>query len=426
MDVELSEPQAEFFQSEAKSVAAVAGFGAGKTQVSMLRMFTTMFQQPKANMLYLAPTFPLIRDIFYPKIEDFLEGLRQPYTINKSDHVIHVHGYGKVFCRTMEHPKRIVGFEVLDAFPDELDLLPTEKALDVWRRAKARCRQKLGKPNQMFLTTTPEGFKATYKMFKKNPLPGSHLVKMSTYSNECNLPPDYIDELKSNYPPQMIEAYLNGEFVNMVNMPVWVCYDPVLNDSSEEVRKQDKLIVGMDFNVGRGCAVVWVKRNYIDYDNPQNNTEHLHAVDEINNSYDTPDTIRVLKERYPTHQIEVYPDATGKSRKSVNASISDLALLVSAGFILKKNNSNPAIKDRVLATNARFCNAKKERRLFVNRNRCPVFSDGLQQQVYDTNGLPAKGAGEWDDITDAGSYPIVYLYPIKRKTTYIRGMEEIL
>lgn len=405
MDIALSKPQAEFFASQAKSTAAVAGFGAGKTDVALYRMFTTMFQNPGNDMLYLAPTFPLIKDIWYPKAEEFLIENKVGYRINRGDNTIVLPGIGSVFCRTMEHPGRIVGFEVLDAFLDELDILPEEKALEVWRKAKARCRAKANKQNQMYVTTTPEGFKATYKLFKKEPLPNSKLVQMSTYSNAINLPDDYIDDLRDNYPEQLIEAYIEGQFVNLVALPVWTSYHEHYNDSLERVNRFDILHIGMDFNVGRGCAVIYVARR-----------NGLHAVDEVYNSYDTIDTIRVLKDRYPTHNMIVYPDASGKSRKSINATISDIYLLKEYGFTVKVNNKNPAIKDRVMATNAMFCNGNLERRLFVNRRRCPHYSEALMHQVYDKNGLPTKGDGT-DDLTDAGSYPIVYLFPIKKIST---------
>lgn len=417
MNIELSEPQAEFFSSEAKSVAAIAGFGAGKTDIALYRLFSTMFEYPGYDMLYLAPTFPLVKDIWYPKVESFLTDLDIGYAINRQDNVIHVKGIGSVFCRTMEHPSRIIGFEVLDAFLDELDVLPVDKALEVWRKSKARCRQKCpNKKNQMFLTTTPEGFKAAYQLFKKEPLPNSHLIQMSTYSNAHNLPDDYIDELKANYPAQLIEAYINGQFVNLVAMPVWVGYDRDRNRSGEIVTKADtKLIVGMDFNVGRGCAVIYVERE-----------NGLHAVDEVFNSYDTPDTIRVLKDRYPNKNIFVYPDSSGNSRKSVNATISDIALLKQAGYVVKVNNRNPAIKDRVMATNAQFINGNNKVRLFVNDSKCTHFADALEQQVYDNNGLPQKGEGKDDDITDAGSYPIAYLHPIKQRSTSTTSLEELI
>jgi hypothetical protein len=152
----------------------------------------------------------------------------------------------------------------------------------------------------------------------------------------------------------------------------------------------------------------------------------LHAVDEVHNSYDTPQTISILKERYRNNGITVIPDASGDARKSVNATTSDIALLKLAGYVVKKNRKNPNIKDRVTATNAMFCNANNERRLFVNDTMCPNFTAALEQQVYDNNGLPQKGEGKYDDIADAGSYPIANLFPIKRPQTVRRGMEDII
>jgi len=134
----------------------------------------------------------------------------------------------------------------------------------------------------------------------------------------------------------------------------------------------------------------------------------------------------VLKERYPSHNVTVFPDASGSARKSVNATISDIALLKHASYEIKVNSKNPNIKDRVMATNAQFCNGLGIRRLFVNALRCPKFAAALEQQVYDNNGLPAKGVGQMDDITDAGTYPIAFLYPIKHTLTRALSMEAFL
>jgi hypothetical protein len=435
MKIELSVPQTEFFASKSTSVAVVAGFGSGKTDIAKIRCITTMRQFPGCNQLYLAPTYPLIKDIWYPKIEEYLEELKIGYRINKQDHIVDVEGLGNIYCRTMEYPSRIIGFEVLDAFLDELDVVNEEKALEVWRKTKARCRQKItkitkkgkikkkfsggapkeewiAKRNQTYVSTTPEGFKTTYNLFQGDPIPGSHLIQMSTYSNLHNLPSGYIQELMANYPAQLIKAYIMGIFVNLVNRPVWNEYDENLNMSEEYVEEKEPLIVGMDFNVGRGCAVIYV---------PRVDGHELHAVDEVFNSYDTPDTIRVLEERYPEHHITVIPDASGKSRKSVNATTSDIALLKQAGYIVKVNKKNPNIKDRVMATNRLFHNGKSERRLFVNKQKCPKFSSSLVHQIYDNNGLPEKGTGE-DDITDAGTYPPAFLHPIKKVTTTRREL----
>lgn len=395
MDYVLSRPQSEFFTSSSKSVAAVAGFGAGKTEVALIRMFVTMSQYPKANMLYLAPTFPLIRDIWYPKVESLLDEHNFSYNINKGENVIYIEGLGKIFCRTMEHPHRIIGFEVLDAFLDELDVLPEEKAMEVWRKTKARCRQKIeGKSNQMYVTTTPEGFKATYRLFKRDPIEGSHLIQMSTYSNQHNLTDDYIDELMSNYPSQLISAYIMGEFVNLTSGSVYPSFSRKLNHANINAQDNDFLYIGMDFNVGKMSSVVHVLRQ-----------GRPCAVRELTDIEDTPAMIRAINNVYPNHEIAIYPDASGAARKSVNAGTSDLKLLSEAGFQVRVNYSNPAIRDRINSMNAMFVNAKGERRYFINVDKCPKYVDSLEQQAYDKNGLPDK-QNDFDHLPDGAGYYI--------------------
>lgn len=441
MDIELTEPQAEFFHSTAKATCAVAGFGSGKTQVAMYRLISSAIEYPENDWLYSAPTIPLIRDILWSKLDEFLPSMGLRHSINKQEGIVYLHGLGKIFCRSMDAPDRLVGFEVADAFMDEIDILPEDKALNVYRKIKARCRQKIVhpvtkqvKPNQQWVTTTPEGFRATYKLFKKNPAAGSYLVQMSTYSNAHNLPDDYIDDLKANYPEQLIRAYLLGEFVNLTNNPVWASFDPIANSVVDaEIKRGEVLHIGQDFNVGRGCAVVYVHRTLPPKHpfNPRRDNEVpepwdiLIAVGEVVDTFDTPDTIRVLNEHYPAtvfNERVVYPDATSKSRKSVNATISDLSLMRSADFHVRTNNRNPNIKDRVTAGNAAFCNSLGERRVYVDTERCPHYTEKLQQQVYDSNGLPEKGVGKGDDITDAGTYPINWFFPAKRSRMFVERL----
>lgn len=150
----------------------------------------------------------------------------------------------------------------------------------------------------------------------------------------------------------------------------------------------------------------------------------MYAVDEIVGAYDTPDMIRRVKEllwRYeggsfvPSRQIRVYPDASGDSRRSVNASKTDFALLRDAGFTICANSSNPPVKDRVNSMNAAFCNAVGERKYFVNAEKCPSYAEALEQQSWAANGEPDKTTGH-DHVNDAGGYVIVKELPIIKKT----------
>lgn len=248
---DLSVPQSDFVLSQHKYVGAVAGFGSGKTEAALTKMLKNMMECPGLNQAYLAPTYALIRDIWYPKVEDQLDALGMKYFINQQKHIIKIHGLGHVFCRTMEKPERIIGWEAGDAFLDEFDVLPTDKAMQVLRKITARIRQPnpTGRKNQLCFTTTPEGFKATYEIFKKNPLKDSHLIQMSTHSNAHNLPDDYIQTLKDQYPDQLIEAYLNGEFVNLQAGSVYYAFNRDTHDTKYVAKPREPLHVGMDFNV---------------------------------------------------------------------------------------------------------------------------------------------------------------------------------
>ena len=411
----LNKPQNEFLQLDKKYKALVTGFGGGKTYVGCLDLGNHLFRFPRVNAGYFAPTYPQIRDIFYPTVEEAAFSQGFTVDIKQGNKEVHFYRgrvyYGTVICRSLEKPGSIIGFKIGKALVDELDTMKTEKAQEAWRKIIARMRYNVpGLLNGISVTTTPEGYKFVYDQFKKQLEEKPELrefyglVRGSTYDNIANLPDDYIPALLASYPEQLVEAYLNGKFVNLVAKPVWREYDKKLNDTKETVKGREPLTVGIDFNVGRGCAVVHIERD-----------GNLCAVDEVIDSYDTPDTIRVLQERYPNNPITCYPDASGKNRKSVNATVSDIDLLRQAGYRVKNNAANPAIKDRVMATNALFCNGKGERRYKVNAERCPFYSSGLIQQVYDKNGLPEKGAGKGDDVTDAGTYPVAFLHPIRSR-----------
>jgi hypothetical protein len=276
--------------------------------------------------------------------------------------------------------------------------------------------------NGVDLTTTPEGFRFTYEQFVKQPrenpaAAGMYgLIQASTYDNEANLPPDYIPSLLASYPANLVEAYINGQFVNLAHGTVYVQYDRKLNRSTETIQKDEPLFIGMDFNVGKMAAVVHVKRG----GNP-------HAVDELTDRYDTPDMIRAIKERYwpyidgqyhKKHQIRIYPDSSGGSRKTVNASETDIQLLEQAGFLVSAPKANPPVRNRINSMNAMFCSAAGDRRYFVNDDKCPTYADNLEQQAYDERGEPDKKSGK-DHSPDAGGYFIHRDYPLERPVTNI-------
>jgi len=393
-----TKPQFDYINSTAKFPAMVAGFGAGKTEAAVQRCIIGKLRNPKTNRGFYEPTYDLIRMIAWPRFEEVLTDLGIPYKLHKSPlNYIDLGGYGKIIFRSMENPARIIGFSHADADIDELDTLREDEAAAAFRAILARNREikQNGEPNSIGVTTTPEGFKFVYKNWKKHPKPGFELIQAPTDSNP-HLPQDYVENLKAIYPNNLLSAYLNGEFVNLTQGTVYNGYSRDRNQSNEEITRFDFLMVGMDFNVTNMSAVIFVYRQGV-----------FHAVEELTGIYDTPNMINTLKKKYPEHNICVYPDASGASRKTVNASISDITLLESAGFECRAPKRNPFVKDRVMAANAAF----ESLQVMINSEKCPELASSLEQLTYDNNGVPDKTSG-LDHLIDACTYPIAHELPI--------------
>ena len=390
-------PQHQFIQSESLYPAIVAGFGAGKTEALVWRSIFGKLKYPKNDRAFYEPTYDLIRMIAWPRFEEILTGTDIPYRLTKSPHnVLEIEGHGRIIFRSMDTPSRIIGYEVGDSDVDELDTLKYADAAECWRRILSRNRQKKtnADPNTVGVATTPEGFKFVHEAWEAKKLPGYEIIRAPSYSNP-HLPDGYLDSLRDIYPPNLLEAYIEGLFVNLTSGSVYIGFDRHTNNTDIVEEKGEPLFIGMDFNVGEMSAVVHVKRD-----------KKPVAVAEVTKGYDTPDMINIIKDRFPGHGICVYPDNSGDSRKSVDASKTDISLLNNAGFTVMAKRKNPFVRDRINTMNAAFNNG-----YLVNVDRCPVYVKCLEQQAYDNNSQPDKKQG-LDHLPDAGGYFISHDFPL--------------
>lgn len=394
-------PQNRFLGATDPFVAFVGGFGSGKTTIATLKLLSLKFKYPKVDLLYAAPSYPLIRDIFYPSVAEIVEGTRWEtrYNVLSSKNIVDFGPYGKIYCRTL-HPDKLIGFKVGAGVADEIDVLPKRMAEACWNKMIARIRQPFpdGRPGQAMATTTPEGFKFTHDFFGKYQYPGRLLVQAPSTTNPY-LPQGYLDNLYATYPEELVKAYILGKFVNMVSGSVYI-FDREKHGCNEPIAAKEHLHIGMDFNVNKMATVVHVIRD-----------GHVLALSEIMGCADTPGVIKVIKEKFGgRHPITIYPDATGGSRDTRNASQSDITLLRQAGFEVDAPKANPLVRDRVLSINV----ALKNRRYWVNTARCPELTESLEQQVYTEAGAPDKSQGK-DHAPDATGYFMHRRFPVVKR-----------
>ena len=215
-ELTLTDHQESFVFSDAPFPAFVGGYGSGKTEALVVRLLLSKLRYQKLDVGYFAPTFDLLRLIAWPRFEAKLNEWRIPYKLNRSDYTLQVGNGGKVIFRSMEVPDRIVGFEIADAAVDELDTLKEDDARYVWDRIVARCRQKKfdGGANTAAVATTPEGRKFVYRRWEEETKPGYELIRASTRNNPY-LPAGYVEQLTGTFHPDLLAAYLDGQFVDL-------------------------------------------------------------------------------------------------------------------------------------------------------------------------------------------------------------------
>lgn len=378
----------------------------GKTETMCNQAIIDAFHSPDALISLYAPTYDLVSLITAPRLLEKLDKYEIGYRYNKTKNYIETthKQTGNFILRTLDKPSRIVGYQAYRSHIDEIDTLGMNQAQEAWQKIIARTRQvpeRGSNPhfNRVSVYTTPEGFKFTYDRWVKRKSPAYGMVQASSRTNPY-LPSDYVESLLESYPPELRSAYIDGMFVNLTSGTVYKSYNRAAHNTNERIKPHEVLYIGCDFNVTKQAATIYVRRD---------GGRTWHAVAELVNMYDTPEMIQIIKERYPTNRIIMYPDASGQARKTVNAHSSDIVLLKQANFEVRVRPTNPSVRDRINAMNTALSSGM----VFINVNACPNVAQALEQQAYNANGEPDKQSGK-DHQNDATTYPIAYEIPIRK------------
>lgn len=399
--IELLPHQEEFLLDDTtRHLLLLAGYGAGKTFSFVCKAYDLASKNVGHTGILLEPTAPLLHDILIPDMTSFLEDNDIEHTLVKSPQpnlrIRFENGETKILMRSLENWQRLIGVNAAFIGTDEMDTVKKEIVLMAYKKLQGRLRK--GNVRQMFNTTTPEGFAGAYELFEKMQM--GRIIRAKTLDNPF-LPQDFIQDLQNSYPPNLLEAYMEGRFVNLTSGTVYSYFDRHKHHSNEEAKENDTLLIGQDFNVGGCVSTIHVIRGNV-----------VIRVDEIESkdTFTIPTNIRKI---YPTNKVVMFPDASGNSGHS-NATKSDIQILRDAGFIIEAPQANGRIIDRVNSVNGLLSHG----RYLINTNKCPKGTEALEQQVFDKNGEPEKfsGAGTIDDYNDSMGYFIVRRFPLTKNT----------
>ena len=414
--------QKPFFHAKGKSLFS-GGYGAGKTYVGAYKLLLEHISNPgkigfigntkveQVQKINLAENlFPLFKK----------NGIR--YNWNKTDKTI-ITQFGKIYYQGYKNYEEIIGSSYAYVWLDELDVARYPDK--VWEKVLGRMRGK-AEPN-IFITTTPEGYKFTYRFFCPESPEHKHGYKifyadtrdnplyMVDYNRDKDKPIEereytsFVVDMLDVYDERLITAYLAGRHTNLLSGNCYYNFTREKNCGRLKVNWQatETLHIGIDFNVNPMCAAVGVFDGL-----------NLYVIDEVKlQNSNTQSMVREIRRRYPIQKILWYPDMTGRKRQtSAEIGRTDISILQEEGIIVKNPfyEQNALVSDSLTVVNLALGKDKERTRVFidsstVNRNgktvlKCGNLIQDLETVTYAKDGSIDKSDPEKTHMSDAFRY----------------------
>ena len=395
--------QWDFLTSEKAINGMVAGFGSGKTHVflrkTLYNLLTKRNDEGKSNGWVIYPTLSLAEELFVEPFIALLEETNIKYKYNQSKHLFKT-PLGNIKIYQLQKPQRIIGAELTFIGFDEFDVESWKNCDLAFKKAIGRMR---GTENpEIYIVSTPEGFKYLHKIFVIDKNDDRFLVHGKTTDNTY-LPEKYISLLETNYDDNLLKAYRDGEFINIQAENTYYSFDRSSNVKEVKYNPNLPIRIGMDWNVSPLMSVLW--QQYKDKPNIRVfDTIELHHSGE--GDLLTERMCETIKQKYQNNIYHAYPDATGRARNS-SARYSDISLVKKAGFNVKVLHINPLVVNRVNAVNKAL-----EGNIIIDPS-CVALINDLERvtNIPNTREINKKENPELTHASDAFGYSVVWEYP---------------
>ena len=392
-------------KKKARIKAYVGGFGSGKTYSFLTETFINLITKKnrdgKSNGLILYPTYNLADSVFVDPFREMLERNGVAYTYNIASHKFKTM-YGNIQIYQTRYPQRIVGSSYTYVGIDELDI-------ENFKTAETTIQKSLGRLRGcddaiLYITTTPEGFGYTWHLMVEEYNDNKLLVHGKTTDNKY-LPESYIQSLRDNYDDKLLEAYINGNFINLTQGATYYAFNRDKHTGRYNYNPRLPLHCGFDFNNFPLSTVVCQRQS----------DGSLQVIKEIILSHQgdgdlpTQRMCSAVKEYFPNNIYYAYPDATGSSKHS-SAMYSDISIIRKNGFNVQVAHINPRVVNRVNSVNNQL--AKNNIKI---DNSCKSLIKDFEQVVNKENTRDIdKSNPNLTHMSDAFGYLCNWIYPVTK------------
>lgn len=295
-----------------------------------------------------------------------------------------------------------------------------EQDFEAFKTLKARLRRLPAvKENVLICATNPDDPETCWYQYFIAPQP--HPTRFVFYSRTEENPfldDVYIDQLKKDLDPISIRRYLYGEWVSIKGKSIYHAYDPDKNLKRHKYKYDQKhtLDIAWDFNIGAEKPLSVSIGQYIDDTFHVAETVCIHAV----GTQIMLDELQARGVFDNGMKLRIFGDATGEARttKSLHSDY-DIIRKFLSNYVDAKGNklsyqicvprSNPPIKTRHNRVNAYFENGLKENRLFIYQGAEMADKGFRLTQLKKGGDYVEDDSQEWQHVTTAIGYWVVYL-----------------
>lgn len=381
----------------------IAGRRWGKTFLA-IRQMCFAAREPGKNIFYITSSYRAAKMIVWKPLKHMLLDLKWAEKINETELSIVLKNGSTISLKGAENPDSLRGVSLSYVVIDEVAEVDETLWTEVVRPALAD--QEGG---ALFIGTPKGKGNWSYELYQiENYQPDIWKSFQFTTISGGRVSKEEIEQARKDMSEKQFRQEFLATFETFEGTVAWAFErEHNVREIETPLNKPitDILYIGCDFNVNPITATIGVQ-----YKND------FYVIDEIvmQNS-NTEELAQEINNRYPKSKIFVYPDPSGSRRQTSSNGASDHTILQNAGFIVKAPRKHDAVRDRINAINARFCNSKGERHLFVSKS-CKYTIESLEKYTYkEGTQVPDKNSG-YDHVFDALSYCVAYLYPLTKET----------
>ena len=388
--MKLSTPQKTVAQDPARFVVLVTGRRFGKTTLGVRQLFYHA-RQPDQNCWACLPSYRMARNVWWDWAKK----------INEADLSIVLTNGSKISLKGADNRDALRGAKLNYIFLDECANIEKEAYTEVLRPTLSDTGGKA-----MF-AGTPKGISNwLYDIYQQgqDPTDPNWSSYQFTTIDGGFVKQEEIEQAKAELDQKVFKQEYEGTFENYEGR-IYYGFERQHNVKDFTFDQRQNVIgVGIDFNINPLTAVCFVVKD-----------NKMYVIDEIEMfGSNTEELANEIHNRFPGTKIIVYPDPSGRARKT-NSPKTDFNILHNSGFIVKAPSRHIPVRDRINAVNSKFCSGSGERGIMIHP-KCKSVITAMERHIYKpgTSQPEKNGAKDYSHIADALGYATSFLFPITR------------